>query len=83
MTCPACTAAQTSRYSGVYRAGCFGCEMRGYARSLLAFEAHRDRSTAELRAALLQSHALAEPEVALAEVWRWWRLDHLSEGATA
>ena len=85
MSCPDCTTAAAARYHGIYRAGCFGCEMRGFARSTLAFDAVQYRTTTALREALAKSHPGVPIEVALAEVWRWWRMDHptTTEGTTA
>lgn len=73
MQCPDCTEARRNPHSAAYRVGCFGCQMRGFARSRLAFDAVKSRSTADLRAALALSHPNVEPEVALRAIWDWWR----------
>ena len=83
MTCEACTTARANRYSGLYHSACFGCEMRAFARSTLAFEAVRDRSTAALRDALALSHKSVPVETALAAIWEWWRGDHEQETAAS
>ena len=76
MTCPSCAAARGNRYSGLYHSGCLSCSLRGFSRSLLAYDAVRTRSTADLRAALALAHPGMPFEEALKGVWDWWRHDH-------
>lgn len=77
--CPECSKAARARWHGMYRRGCFGCEMRGFARSRLATDAIKDRSTAALREALSKSHPNTPAQVALDAIWAWWKADHPQE----
>lgn len=83
MTCTDCTAARGNPHHGMYRMGCFGCEMRGFARSTLAFDAVHTRSAEALRKALAKSHPKVPVADALKAVWEWWRTDHETEDAEA
>lgn len=78
MTCPECTAARVNRHHGIYRADCFDCCMRGFARSTFAADAVTSRSTGALRAALERAHPNVPVADSLQCVWRWWRVDHPS-----
>ncbi len=76
MTCTACDKARAVRFSGEYRNGCFQCVARGFARSTLAAEAVRTRSTAKLREALEKALPTTDKREALNAVWAWWKVDH-------
>ena len=79
MTCPECTAARANPLHGIYRMGCFGCEMRGFARSVLAFEAAKTGKANDLRDAVLKSHPKLDPAVCLKAIREWWDHDHPKE----
>ena len=49
--------------------------MRGFARSMLAADAVRTRSTGELRVAIGLAYPGVDIEDALAQIWQWWRRD--------
>lgn len=76
MACPDCTQARSVNWHGLYRSNCTGCSMRAFARSSLAFEAVRDRSTRSLRQAIADKHPSLPLEDALRAVWDWWAVDH-------
>lgn len=76
MSCHACDKARSNRYAGEYRMGCQQCVARGFARSTLAADAVRTRSTAELRKALDKALPTMDPRLALQAVREWWKLDH-------
>ena len=62
MSCPACTAARTYAHSGLYRAGCQGCTVRGLAKGLGFFKSQREGTlTRDYRNAL---HSIFKGDVA-------------------
>lgn len=81
MSCTACTEARR-RYSGMYRSGCLGCEMRALSRSLVADEAKRLRNDQPFRDALAISHPNVLVDVAMAAIRDWWRCDHPKQEGT-
>ena len=82
-SCTACAEARRNRYSGEYRRGCLGCDLRGLARSAVAKEATDMRSDAPFREALALSHPNIDADVAMAAIRDWWRLDHPTSEGTA
>ena len=80
MSCLSCDKVRANQYSGEYRVGCLQCSLRAFSRSMLAADAVRTRSTADLRAALQLAHPGTPIDAALRGVWAWWQSDRQHEG---
>jgi hypothetical protein len=76
MNCQACADARRNRYSGGYRHGCLGCDLRGLSRSVAAMDALAMRNDKPFRDALALSHPNLDIDVAISAIRAWWRLDH-------
>lgn len=76
MKCAVCERVRANPHLGEYANCCLSCEMRGYARSTLAHDAVKTRSTAAIRDALALSHPNHSAKDLLGTIWDWWRLDH-------
>lgn len=73
--CGNCTRARAGMWCG-YSSACNDCTARAVARSIVAFESVRNRSTADLREMLARVLPGVSYEAARDMVWAWWRIDH-------